>query len=127
MSLRPLAYYEQQYRDRDQAIVQAYARRGYSVKEIGDHFRIDYSEIGRIVRRTHEAKGKTPLLPGLSSLSDHARIHLVPSGQTPSEAQHTASRRPDPDQYQLQLFYDLPHFSIENAIPGRITSIRPLT
>jgi hypothetical protein len=55
--------YEQQYHVRDQAIVQAYASGGYSLKAIGDHFGSHYSRISRIVRRTREAKGRTLQLP----------------------------------------------------------------
>jgi hypothetical protein len=58
---QPLASYEQQYHDRGQGIVQAYASGGCSLKEIGDRFGLYYSRISRIVRGSGEAKGKTPL------------------------------------------------------------------
>jgi putative transposase len=56
---RPFACYQQQYRDRDLAIVQAYASGGYSLKEIGEHLGLRDSQMSRIVRRTREARGNT--------------------------------------------------------------------
>ncbi|ADE13452.1 protein of unknown function DUF1568 [Nitrosococcus halophilus Nc 4] len=47
---KPLEYFSRKYRDRDTAIVQAYASGGYSMKEIGAHFGLHYSRISRIIR-----------------------------------------------------------------------------
>lgn len=47
---KPLEYFSKKYRDRDTAIVQAYASGGYSMKEIGVHFGLHYSRISRIIR-----------------------------------------------------------------------------
>lgn len=52
---KPLAYYEKKYRDRNTGITKAYESGGYSLKEIGDYYRLHYSRVSRIVR----AKGKT--------------------------------------------------------------------
>lgn len=57
---RPLAYYSNNPRDRDEAIFKAYQSGGYSMKQIGDHFNLHYSRISRIIRRKEqEAKDKT--------------------------------------------------------------------
>lgn len=56
---RSLRHYQRHHGDRDQAIFEAYASGGYSLKEIGDHFGLHYSRISRIVRRLRGAKGKT--------------------------------------------------------------------
>ncbi len=52
---RPLGYYEQISRSRDESIIKAYESGGYSMKEIGEYFKIHYSRVSRIVK----AKGKT--------------------------------------------------------------------
>lgn len=52
---KPLSYYEKKYLDRDISIVNAYASGGYSMKEVGDYFKLHYSRVSRIVK----AKGKT--------------------------------------------------------------------
>ncbi len=56
---QPLSYYDKQYHHRDQAIAQAYASGGYTLKEIGQHFGLHYSRISRIVQQSREAKRKT--------------------------------------------------------------------
>ena len=43
---------------RDEAIFDAYASGGYSLKEIGDHFRLHYSRVSRIVKQQRLAKNK---------------------------------------------------------------------
>lgn len=55
---KPLAHYSETIKDRDTAIVAAYASGGYSQKEIGDHFGFHYSYISRIISR-EKARGKT--------------------------------------------------------------------
>ena len=52
---KPLSYYDKKYSDRDIAILNAYASGGYSMKEVGDYFKLHYSRVSRIVK----AKGKT--------------------------------------------------------------------
>jgi len=52
---KSIQYYENTYRDRDEAIVLAYASGGYSMKEIGDYFALHYSRVSRIIK----AKSKT--------------------------------------------------------------------
>lgn len=44
---------------RDEAILDAYASGGYSLKEIGDHFRLHYSQVSRIVKQQRLARSKT--------------------------------------------------------------------
>jgi REP element-mobilizing transposase RayT len=44
---------------RDEAIFDAYASGGYSLKEIGDHFRLHYSRVSRIVKQQRLTKSKT--------------------------------------------------------------------
>lgn len=56
---KPLAHYAGKHRDRDEAIVAAYASGGYGLKEIGEHFGLHYSRVSRIVRAHEKAKGKT--------------------------------------------------------------------
>ena len=46
---KPLAYYQERYGDRDTAIIKAYERGAYGMKEIGDRFRLHYSRVSRIV------------------------------------------------------------------------------
>ncbi|SCY05171.1 hypothetical protein [Nitrosospira sp. Nsp13] len=44
---------------RDEAIFDAYTSSGYSMKEIGDHFRSRYSRVSRIVKAQRLARNKT--------------------------------------------------------------------
>ncbi|HFD31362.1 MAG TPA: transposase [Gammaproteobacteria bacterium] len=53
--VKELGYYEKKYKQRDEAIIQAYMSGGYSMKEVGEHFHLHYSRVSRIVK----AKGKT--------------------------------------------------------------------
>lgn len=55
----PLPHYAAMYADRDQAIAAAYASGGYTLKMIGEHFGLHYSQVSRIVRRMQDAKYKT--------------------------------------------------------------------
>jgi len=48
-----LAQYQQQSSTRDEAIFLAYKSGGYTLKQVGDHFKLHYSRVSRIV-----AKGK---------------------------------------------------------------------
>lgn len=52
---KPLVYYKKKYLERDIAIVNAYASGGYSMKEVGEYFKLHYSRISRIIK----SKGKT--------------------------------------------------------------------
>ena len=60
---RPLAHYARLHPDRDEAIAAAFASGGYTLREIGDYFRLHYSRVSKIVRvrrqASAEAKGKT--------------------------------------------------------------------
>lgn len=53
--VKPLTYYENKYNDRDVAIVKAYESGGYSMKTIGEYFKLHYSRVSRIVK----ARNKT--------------------------------------------------------------------
>lgn len=44
---------------RDEAILDAYTSGGYSLKEIGDHFKLHYSRVSRIVKQQRLAKSRT--------------------------------------------------------------------
>lgn len=46
---KELFYYAQKYNSRNEAIIAAYASGGYSLKEVGDYFRLHYSTISGIV------------------------------------------------------------------------------
>jgi len=52
---KPLSFYENKYKDRDTAIFKSYESGGYSLKNIGDYYKLHYSRVSRIVK----AKGKT--------------------------------------------------------------------
>jgi hypothetical protein len=56
---KSLKHYSTKVKERDAAIVAAYASGGYSMKEIGDHFSLHYSYISRIISRAGKARGKT--------------------------------------------------------------------
>ena len=56
---KPLSYFQEVYRERDDAIVAAYRSGGYSMKDIGIHFCLHYSRISRIIKNyADRAKGK---------------------------------------------------------------------
>jgi REP-associated tyrosine transposase len=55
---KSLKVYEGQSKSRDDAIINAYASGGYSMKMIGEHFGLHYSRVSRIIR-AGKAKGKT--------------------------------------------------------------------
>jgi DNA-binding MarR family transcriptional regulator len=44
---------------RDEAIAAAYASGGYTMKAIGKHFGLHYSQVSRIVRRMENTKHQT--------------------------------------------------------------------
>lgn len=56
---RSLAYYVNKSAARNEAMVQAYASGGYSMKEIGEYFGLHYSQVSRIVASTVDAQYKT--------------------------------------------------------------------
>lgn len=47
---KPLSYYSETMKNRDEAIVSAFKSGAYSMKQIGEHFGLHYSRISRIVR-----------------------------------------------------------------------------
>lgn len=46
---KSLSYYEKQNKERNAAIIQAFASGGYSMKGLGEYFGLHYSSISRIV------------------------------------------------------------------------------
>lgn len=57
---KPLTHYARRYQDRDTAITEAYRSGAYTMKDIGEHFGLHYSQVSRIVRRMERnARGKT--------------------------------------------------------------------
>jgi putative transposase len=44
-----LVQYQQQSSSRNEAIIKAYQSRGYTMKQIGEYFKVHYSLISRIV------------------------------------------------------------------------------
>ncbi len=59
---KPLEHYARKYKDRNEAIVQAYASGGYAMKDIGEYFGLHYSRVSRIIAggtENEQAKGKT--------------------------------------------------------------------
>lgn len=53
---KSLEYYEQKYRERDQAMAAAYRSGGYSMKEIALHFGVHYSSVSRIINGRYHAQ-----------------------------------------------------------------------
>lgn len=52
---KPLSYYVEQYKIRNDAIVFAYASGGYSLKELGGYFKLHYSTVSGIIKN-HKSK-----------------------------------------------------------------------
>ena len=48
---KPLSWYEQKYKGRDEAIAQAYFSADYTMKEISAWFKVHYSTVSRAVRK----------------------------------------------------------------------------
>jgi len=56
MKPKALSWYEKQTSTRNAGISLSYKSRGYSMKEIGEYYKLDYSRVSRIIKM---AKGKT--------------------------------------------------------------------
>jgi len=52
---KELSYYAKKYKKRNDAIISAYESGGYSLKEVGDYFKLHYSTISGIVKN-HKSK-----------------------------------------------------------------------
>lgn len=52
---KPLSYYAEKHNIRNDAIVFAYASGGYSLKELGDYFKLHYSTVSGIIKN-HKSK-----------------------------------------------------------------------
>jgi len=52
---KELSYYAKKYKKRNDAIISAYGSGGYSLKEVGDYFKLHYSTISGIVKN-HKSK-----------------------------------------------------------------------
>ena len=49
-AVKPISFYEEKYRNRNEAIAQAYGSGGYSMKAIGDYFGLHYSRVSRLIK-----------------------------------------------------------------------------
>ena len=49
---KPLSYYEEKYKIRNDAIVFAYASGGYGLKELGEYFKLHYSTVSGIIKKS---------------------------------------------------------------------------
>ncbi|MCB1875421.1 MAG: transposase [Chromatiales bacterium] len=54
----PLSHFEAQAGNRDHAIAAAYASGGYTMKEIGAHFGLHYSQVSRIIRSIEKSRAE---------------------------------------------------------------------
>jgi len=52
---KELSYYAKKHKVRNEAIISAYESRGYSLKEVGDYFKLHYSTVSGIVK-SHKLK-----------------------------------------------------------------------
>jgi len=52
---KELSYYAKKYKMRNDAIISAYESGGYSLKEVGDYFKLHYSTVSEIVKN-HKSK-----------------------------------------------------------------------
>jgi len=48
---KPLQYYEQRYKDKKRAMVQAYSTGDYTMKEIAGYFDVHYSTVSRAIKK----------------------------------------------------------------------------
>lgn len=56
---RPLDYYSNKNKNRNQGIVAAYQSGGYSMKEVGEHFGVHYSSVSKIIKQAADSQFKT--------------------------------------------------------------------
>ena len=56
---KPLDYYSEKFKERNQSIIMAYQSGGYSMKEVGDYFGIHYSSVSKIIKQVVESHFKT--------------------------------------------------------------------
>jgi len=56
---KPLDYYLNKCKDRNQAIVNAYQSGGYSMKEVGAYFGVHYSSVSKIIKQAENSQFKT--------------------------------------------------------------------
>jgi transposase-like protein len=49
---KPLQYYAMRYKDKKQAMVQAYSTGDYTMKEIAGHFDVHYSTVSRAIKKS---------------------------------------------------------------------------
>jgi REP-associated tyrosine transposase len=53
---KSLSYYEGKTKNRNGALVEAYASGGYSYQELGDYFNLHFTSVGNIIRKDRESK-----------------------------------------------------------------------
>jgi len=57
--VKPLSWYEEQSKRRNQSIKSAYDSGGYSIKEIGSYYHLNYSRVSRMIAQQRKTKHKT--------------------------------------------------------------------
>jgi len=56
---RPLDYYANKYKDRNQGVCAAYQSGGYSMREVGEHFGLHSSSVSKIIKQADDSQFKT--------------------------------------------------------------------
>jgi len=56
---KPLEYYSNRYKERNEGIIAAYQSGGYSMKAVGDHFGVHYSSVSKIIKAGENSQFKT--------------------------------------------------------------------
>jgi len=56
---KPLEYYSNKNKTRNQCITAAYQSGGYSMKEVGEHFGVHYSSVSKIIKQMRDSQFKT--------------------------------------------------------------------
>jgi len=56
---KPLSYYSDKYKDRDQGVCVAYQSGVYSMREVGEHFGLHGSSVSKIIKQANDSQFKT--------------------------------------------------------------------
>jgi len=49
--VKPLSYFEERNKSRDECMAQAYLSEHYSLEQVGEHFGVSYATVSRAVKR----------------------------------------------------------------------------
>ena len=49
--VKPLSYFEERYKSRDESMAQAYLSGHYSLEQVGEHFGVSYATVSRAVKK----------------------------------------------------------------------------